>query len=272
MEELLRLENVSKIVRSADGEEHCISRSIDLTLNKGDFVTVIGSNGAGKSTLLNLISGGLQASSGSIFLNKQKINGMKVHQRAKAMARVFQDPQIGTCPHLTVAENLAIAEKRGKKRGLLPALSKDKKKRYSELLKKMGMGLEERLETEAGLLSGGQRQVLTLLMATMQSPELLLLDEHTAALDPHTSNQVMKLTKTVVEEQGLTTLMITHNMQDAIDYGNRLIMLHKGEIVADLDQEKKSQLTHQQLLTWFRNLSRGEAVDLEEGEAALVYA
>lgn len=264
MEEWLSLNQVSKSVTSADGQKHRISKALNLTVNKGDFVTVIGSNGAGKSTLLNLISGGLQADEGQIRLKGEVINGLPVYRRAQWLARVFQDPNMGTCPHLTVAENLAIAEKRGKRRTLLSALSKGKKKRYRDLLASIGMGLEERLETAAGHLSGGQRQVLTLLMATLQKPELLLLDEHTAALDPHTSSQVMALTERLVNEQGLTTLMITHNMQDALDYGNRLVMLHQGEIVADLNQEEKDQLTHAQLLQWFHNLSAGQGREGKE--------
>lgn len=224
---------------------------LDLYLEDGDFVTVIGGNGAGKSTLLNAISGVWKPDFGKIELDGVDITGMPEHKRAKFLGRVFQDPMMGTAPDMEIAENLAIAARRGTRRRFVWGIKKGERERYKELLATLELGLESRLSSKVGLLSGGQRQAVTLLMATLNRPKLLLLDEHTAALDPKTASKVLKLTDKIVSENKLTTLMITHNMHDAIAYGNRLIMMHEGRIVVDVSGEEKKKLTIEQLLSLF---------------------
>jgi putative ABC transport system ATP-binding protein len=231
--------------------------SISLTIADGDFVTVIGSNGAGKSTLLNAIAGSFFVDSGTIEIGTSDVTRWPEYKRAKLIARVFQDPLLGTCPSATIEQNLALALKRGKRRGLRSGVRSKDRDQFKEILKKIGLGLEKRLQDRVGLLSGGQRQSLTMLMATLVRPDVLLLDEHIAALDPKTASQILLLTHEIISSQGLTALMITHNMHHAISYGNRLIMLHQGRIILDVGEEEKKTLTVQDLLQQFY-LAQGE--------------
>lgn len=228
---------------------------IDLCLNEGDFVTVIGGNGAGKSTVLNAIAGVWPVDEGSIAIGGEDVTSLPEHRRARLIGRVFQDPMMGTAANMGIEENLALAYRRGQKRGLRWGVTKAERERYHEELKILGLGLEERMTAKVGLLSGGQRQALTLLMATLQKPKLLLLDEHTAALDPATAAKVLELSDTIVAENRLTTLMITHNMTDAIRHGNRLIMMNAGKIILDISGEEKKRLTKAELLLKFAELA-----------------
>ena len=234
---------------------------LNLMIEDGEFVTVFGGNGAGKSTLLNAISGVWKPDWGTIEVDGVDVTDMPEHKRAQFLGRVFQDPMKGTAPDMEIAENLAIASKRGLKRKFRRGVTKTGRKQYKELLATLELGLEERLSTKVGLLSGGQRQALTLLMATMNRPKLLLLDEHTAALDPKTASKVLYLTDKIIKENKLTALMITHNMHDAIAYGNRLIMMHEGEILIDVKGEEKKNLTIEQLLKLFEANSGSRFAD-----------
>ena len=231
---------------------------LSLTLNDGDFVTVIGGNGAGKSTMLNAVAGVWPVDCGKIVIDGVDVTRLSEHQRAAFIGRVFQDPMMGTAPSMWIEENLALAARRGQRRGLSWGVTKEEKEQYRELLGGLGLGLESRLTTKVSTLSGGQRQALTLLMATLKRPKLLLLDEHTAALDPKTAAKVMELTDRIVREGQLTTLMITHNMRDAIQYGNRLIMLHDGHVILDIAGEEKKKLTVPDLLEQFTKASGDE--------------
>lgn len=224
---------------------------ISITIKDGDFVTVIGSNGAGKSTLLNGIAGSFLLDSGSISIDQHDVTRWPEYKRARLIARVFQDPLLGTCPSATIEQNLALALKRGKPRGLGPGVRTRDRSRFRDELKKVGLGLEKRLQDRVGLLSGGQRQSLTMLMATLVRPDVLLLDEHIAALDPKTASHILSLTQEIIASQGLTALMITHNMKHAIAYGNRLIMLHQGRIILDIKDDEKRGVTVQDLLKQF---------------------
>ncbi len=234
---------------------------LNLTLEDGDFVTVIGGNGAGKSTMLNAIAGVWKPDYGTIEIDGVDVTNMAEHKRAKFLGRVFQDPMKGTAPDMEIAENLSIAARRGTKRKLIWGIRKNEREKYRELLSTLELGLESRLSAKVGLLSGGQRQAVTLLMATLKRPKLLLLDEHTAALDPKTAAKVLEITNKLVTENHLTTLMITHNMHDAIAYGNRLIMMHEGKIVIDVSGEDKKKLTISQLLGLFEKASGSELAD-----------
>jgi len=234
---------------------------LNLELKDGDFVTVIGGNGAGKSTLLNAIAGVWKPDYGTIEIDGVDVTNMPEHKRAQFLGRVFQDPMKGTSPDMEIAENLAIASKRGVKRRFVRGVRKADRAHYRELLASLELGLEDRLSTKVGLLSGGQRQAVTLLMATMNRPKLLLLDEHTAALDPKTAAKVLELTDQIVNKHKLTTLMITHNMKDAIAHGNRLIMMHAGQIIIDVSGEEKQRLTVEQLLALFNQHSDGAVSD-----------
>lgn len=231
---------------------------LNLTLAPGDFVTVIGGNGAGKSTLLNAVCGTWRPDSGSISVDGEEITWMPEYKRAKYFGRVFQDPMKGTAPDMEIAENLAIAARRGKKRKFLWGIRRGERDVYREKLRELGLGLEDRLSSKVGLLSGGQRQAVTLLMASLIRPKVLLLDEHTAALDPKTAAKVLEITDRIVSENNLTTLMITHNMRDAIAHGNRLIMMHEGRVVVDVSGEEKKNLTIEQLLGLFEEASGSE--------------
>ena len=231
---------------------------LNLELADGDFVTVIGGNGAGKSTMLNAISGVWRPDSGKIEIDGVDVTAMPEHKRAALLGRVFQDPMKGTAPDMEIAENLAIAARRGKKRKLVWGIRRGERAEYQKLLAQLELGLEERLSAKVGLLSGGQRQAVTLLMATLCEPKLLLLDEHTAALDPKTAAKVLEITERIVTERHLTTLMITHNMRDAIRYGNRLIMMHEGRVIIDVSGEEKKKLTVEDLLEMFTKASGNE--------------
>lgn len=258
---MLKLEKINKTFNIGTVNEKKVLHDLDLELNEGDFVTIIGGNGAGKSTLLNMISGLFPLDSGRIILDQEDISLQDEHQRAKKIGRLFQDPMLGTAADMQILENLALAKRRGQKRGLSWGITKAEKKEYYELVKTLGLGLEDRLTSKVGLLSGGQRQALTLLMATLQKPKILLLDEHTAALDPATSAKVLKLTCDIVSKQHLTALMVTHNMQDAIDVGNRLIMMYDGKIIYDVKGEDKKKLTVADLLKKFEEASGSEFVN-----------
>ncbi len=233
-------------------------RGLELHLNDGDFVTVIGGNGAGKSTLLNAIAGVWRPDRGTIRIDGVDVTHMPEYKRAAYLGRVFQDPMKGTAPDMEIAENLAIAARRGTKRALVRGVRRAERERYKLLLQDLELGLEDRLGAKVGLLSGGQRQAITLLMATLQRPKLLLLDEHTAALDPKTAAKVLELTDKIVSRYQLTTLMITHNMKDAITHGNRLIMMHEGRIIVDVSGEEKQKLTVEDLLDLFTKASGSE--------------
>lgn len=228
---------------------------LNLTINDGDFVTVIGGNGAGKSTLLNAVSGVWKPDYGKIEIDGIDVTNMPEYKRAQFLGRVFQDPMKGTSPDMEIAENLAIAARRGKKRKLKWGVRNEEREQYKKLLATLELGLESRLSCKVGLLSGGQRQAVTLLMATLNRPKLLLLDEHTAALDPKTASKVLEITDKLVNENKLTTLMITHNMHDAITHGNRLIMMHEGRVAVDISGEEKKKLTISQLLELFEKSS-----------------
>jgi putative ABC transport system ATP-binding protein len=241
--------------------EKRVINGLSLHLEEGDFVTVIGGNGAGKSTILNLIAGVFQPDLGRIILDGKDITNIPEYKRAKYLGRVFQDPMMGTAANMEIQENLALAFRRGKRRGLRWGITNKEKELYMEKLKSLDLGLEERISSKVGLLSGGQRQALTLLMVTLQQPKLLLLDEHTAALDPKTAEKVLDLTQEIVSTNGLTTLMITHNMKHAIQYGNRLIMMYEGNIIFDIKGEEKSRLKVADLLQRFESLSKESFVN-----------
>ena len=255
---MLKLSHVKKTFNAGTVTEKRALTGVDLTLADGDFVTVIGGNGAGKSTLLNMIAGVYPLDSGTIELDGVDISRLSEPRRAKYLGRVFQDPMRGTAADMQIDENLALARRRGKHRGLAWGITKQEKDEYPELLARLGLGLEKRMTAKVGLLSGGQRQALTLLMATLTDPKLLLLDEHTAALDPKTAAKVLDLTEQIVAERGLTTLMVTHNMNDAIRLGNRLIMMCDGRVIYDVAGEEKKRLTVPDLLRKFEEVSGGE--------------
>lgn len=240
---MLELKGICKTFNAGTINEKVVFNGLDLTINDGDFITVIGGNGAGKSTMLNAIAGVWPLDDGQIIIDGQDITKLPEHKRAKFIGRVFQDPRMGTAPDMWVEENMSIADSRGLRRGLAWAISARDRERYKKLLTQLDLGLETRLTSKVGLLSGGQRQAVTLLMAAMNDPKLLLLDEHTAALDPKTAAKVLEITDKLVNENKLTTLMITHNMNDAIKHGNRLIMMNNGRIVYDVSGEEKKNLT-----------------------------
>lgn len=248
---MLEVRHVSKTFNPGQITERKALKDVSLTFNDGDFVTVIGGNGAGKSTLLNLIAGVHSCDSGAILLDGNDLTSVKEHKRAKYLGRVFQDPMLGTCANMQIEENLALAYRRGKSRGLAWGITAKERVLFKEALSKLELGLENRMTAKVGLLSGGQRQALTLLMAVLQKPQLLLLDEHTAALDPKTAKKVLELTEFFVQRDGLTTFMVTHNMRDAIRYGNRLIMMLDGHIVYEVSGEEKKKLEVKDLLERF---------------------
>ena len=248
---MLKIEHLRKTFNAGTVNEKTAVENLDLMLEDGDFVTVIGSNGSGKSTLLNLIAGVYAPDEGRIVLDDVDLTPMPEHKRAKYLGRVFQDPMMGTAASMMIEENLALAYRRGLRRTLRFGIPAEERARYRELLASLDLGLEDRMTSKVGLLSGGQRQALTLLMATLRKPELLLLDEHTAALDPKTAAKVLQLTTEVVNRDHLTTLMVTHNIRDAIAYGNRLIMMNAGKIVVNISGEEKKHLTVRDLLDKF---------------------
>ena len=252
---MLDVQNIHKTFNPGTiNEKHALT-GLSLHLDPGDFVTVIGGNGAGKSTLLNAIAGVWPVDSGRIVLDGNDITALPEHKRAFLIGRVFQDPMMGTAPNMQLEENLALAKRRGEKRGLRWNVTKAEREEYYERLKTLGLGLEDRMTAKVGLLSGGQRQAVTLLMASLRKPKLLLLDEHTAALDPATAKKVLELSDSIIQENQLTALMITHNMSDAIRHGNRLIMMNEGQIILDVRGEEKAHLTKRELMDKFTQLS-----------------
>lgn len=255
---MLEIRNVTKTFNPGTVNEKLALDHFSLTLEDGEFVTVIGGNGAGKSTMMNAIAGVWPVDTGQILIDGVDVTKLSEHKRAKFLGRVFQDPMTGTAADMEIEENLALARRRGHRRFLRPGITKKERETFKELLKILGLGLEDRLTTKVGLLSGGQRQALTLLMATLQKPKLLLLDEHTAALDPKTAAKVLETTELIVNREKLTTLMITHNMKDAIAHGNRLIMLMDGKIILDIKGEEKQKLTVEDLLHKFEEASGEE--------------
>ena len=258
---MLRIDDIKKTFFPGTVNERVALAGVSLTMNEGDFVTVIGSNGAGKSTLLNAISGKLPVDEGDIAVDDKSVRKLKDHQRAKYIGRVFQDPMAGTAPDLTIEQNLALAYTRGKTRGLAMGVTNARRELFKQELVQLELGLENRLKARVGLLSGGQRQALSLLMASFTQPRILLLDEHTAALDPQRAAHVTKLTKEIVERSGLTTLMVTHNMQQALDLGNRLIMMHEGRIILELDEQEKTTKTVEDLLGEFSKIKGAQLDD-----------
>lgn len=255
---LLKMIHIEKSFNIGTINEKKVLNDLSLTINDGDFITVIGGNGAGKSTMLNTIAGVHKVDGGRILLDGQDITYKSETDRARYIGRVFQDPMMGTAPTMMIEENLAMAYRRTKKRGLSWGITSKEREIYRNALAQLNLGLEDRMTTKVGLLSGGQRQAVTLLMATLQKPKLLLLDEHTAALDPATSSKVLELSDKIIKEHNLTALMVTHNMQNAIDYGNRLIMMDNGKIILDISGEEKKRLTIEDLLKKFESVSGGK--------------
>ena len=258
---MLKIENVCKTFHAGTVNEKVALDGLNLHLKEGEFVTVIGGNGAGKSTMLNAITGVFGVDEGKIVIDGVDVTHLPEYKRARFIGRVFQDPMMGTATTMQIEENLALASRRGQPRTLRIGITKAEREEYKERLKILDLGLEDRMTAKVGLLSGGQRQALTLLMATLQKPKLLLLDEHTAALDPKTAAKVLDATQKIVEKDHLTTLMITHNMRDAIAYGNRLIMMYNGHVVVDVSGEQKKNLTVEQLLNLFSQASGSDEVD-----------
>ena len=258
---MLEIKEIWKTFNAGTVNEKQALRGVSLTLNEGDFCTVIGGNGAGKSTMLNAVAGTWAVDAGSISIGGTDVTHLPQHKRAAFIGRVFQDPMMGTAPTMQIIENLALAARRGQRRGLRWGLTKTEKEQYQKMLSGLGLGLEDRLTSKVGLLSGGQRQALTLLMASLKKPKLLLLDEHTAALDPKTAAKVLELSDKIVAENHLTTMMVTHNMKDAIAHGNRLIMMYDGRIVIDVSGEEKKKLTVPQLLELFSKVSGSDEAD-----------
>ena len=254
----LEIKDIHKTFNKGTINEKVALDGVNLQLNEGDFVTIIGGNGAGKSTTLNAVAGVWPVDSGSIIIGGNDVTGLPEHKRAKLLGRVFQDPMTGTAATMSIDENMALAARRGKKRTLKWGVTKAEREYFKEKLRELDLGLEDRLTSKVGLLSGGQRQAVTLLMASLQKPELLLLDEHTAALDPKTAAKVLELSDKIIEENHLTAMMVTHNMKDAIAHGNRLIMMHEGKVIYDVSGEEKKNLHVSDLLAKFEEASGGE--------------
>lgn len=259
---MLKIENITKSFENELGEIKNVFKGLNLNIEQGDFISIIGSNGAGKSTLLDTITGNITPDSGKVNIDGKDITDMPKHKRGSFISKVYQNPSVGTAPSMTVFENLSMADNKGKTFGFSLGLNKKRKEYYRSLLKELGLGIENQMDTEVKSLSGGQRQCLALIMATLNKPKVLLLDEHTAALDPKTSKIIMNKTREIVEKNGISTLMITHNLQDAINYGNRLIMLHNGEILLDVKGEEKRELTPEKLLKVFNR----EEIKIKDSE------
>ncbi|SHJ81543.1 putative ABC transport system ATP-binding protein [Hathewaya proteolytica DSM 3090] len=257
---MLRVDNLHKTFNKGTVNENKLFSGVNLHVEKGDFITLIGSNGAGKSTLLNVIAGAIPLDYGKITLDGKDISKLKEYKINQEIARVYQDPTKGTAPSMTILENMSMAYNKGKGFGLSSAINKSNTDYFKTLLEPLNLGLEDKIHNKVGLLSGGQRQALALIMAVMNAPKLLLLDEHTAALDPKTSEKIIEISNKVVQEKNITTLMVTHNLRQAIDIGNRLIMMHRGEIVVDVAGEEKKNLTVDKVLQYFEKNSSGEGV------------
>lgn len=252
---MLKIKSINKGFNKGTINETSIFNNFNLEINKGDFITIVGSNGAGKSTLLNIISGALELDSGNIILEEKDITNLKEHKKSKFISRVFQDPTKGTSPSMTILENLSLADNKGSSFGLSLGVNKKKIEEFKNHLSILNLGLEDKMNTKVGMLSGGQRQALSLLMATLNAPKILLLDEHTAALDPKTSETIINLTNSIVKEKNITTIMITHNLSHAIAFGNRLLMMHRGEIILDIGKIEKSNLTKNALIEEFNKIT-----------------
>ena len=252
---MLKIDGITKTFNAGTVNEKVALRNVSLSMEEGEFLTVIGGNGSGKSTLLNCVAGVYGVDEGSITIDNTDVTNVTEHKRAAILGRVFQDPMLGTAANMGIEENLALALRRGQRRGLKWGINNKEREMYRSLLSPLGLSLEDRLATKVGLLSGGQRQALTLLMSTLKKPKLLLLDEHTAALDPKTAATVLEISDRIVQENNLTTLMVTHNMRDAIKHGSRLIMMYEGEIVLDIKSEEKSKLSVEDLLNQFEKAS-----------------
>lgn len=255
---MLKIQELHKVFNENTINENKVFNGFSIDVEKGEFISIIGSNGAGKSTLLNIISGNIELDSGEIFIDGEDISNKDEYKRSKIIGRVFQNPSLGIAPNMTILENIALADNKGEKYGLNFGISKKRIPYYKDLLKELNLGLEDKLYTKVSLLSGGQRQALTLLMATMSNPKLLLLDEHTAALDPKTSVKIMDITKKIVKDTQITTLMITHNLKQAIKTGNRLVMMHQGKVIIDVKGKEKEELTTQKLMKLFEDANINE--------------
>lgn len=258
MSEMLKIDNIRKVFNPGTINEKVALDGVNLTLEEGEFVTVIGGNGAGKSTTLNAVAGVWPVDSGKIYIGGEDVTKLSEHRRARYLGRVFQDPMTGTATTMSIEENMAIAARRGKSRGLSWGITKAEREKYREMLATLNLGLEDRLTSKVGLLSGGQRQAITLLMASIEKPKLLLLDEHTAALDPKTAAKVLEISDKIISENHLTAMMVTHNMKDAIAHGNRLIMMHEGKVILNIAGEEKKKLTVSDLLHQFEKVSGEE--------------
>ena len=258
MGEMLKIDNIRKVFNAGTINEKVALDGVNLTLEEGEFATVIGGNGAGKSTTLNAVAGVWPVDSGRIFIGGDDVTKLSEHKRAKYLGRVFQDPMTGTATTMSIEENMAIAARRGKSRGLSWGITKEERDKYREMLKTLDLGLEDRLTSKVGLLSGGQRQAITLLMASIEKPKLLLLDEHTAALDPKTAAKVLEISDKIISENPLTAMMVTHNKKDAIAHGHRLIMMHEGKVILNIAGEEKKKLTVSDLLAQFERVSGEE--------------
>ncbi|KOR25479.1 ATP-binding cassette domain-containing protein [Clostridium sp. L74] len=252
---MLQIQNLHKVFNKDTINENNLFNNLNLDVKEGEFITVIGSNGAGKSTLLNIISGSIKPDDGRINLEDEDITFSKEYEVSKYIGRVFQDPSKGTAPSMTILENMSMAENKGKRFGLTLGINKKKTSNFVEMLKELNLGLEDKLNVNVGSLSGGQRQALSLIMTAMNKPKMLLLDEHTAALDPKTSKRIIEITEKIIEEEKITALMVTHDLNQAINVGNRLIMMHKGKIVLDIKGKEKKSLTKEKLLKYFENLN-----------------
>jgi putative ABC transport system ATP-binding protein len=258
MSEMLKIDGIRKVFNPGTINEKLALDGVSLTLQEGEFITVIGGNGAGKSTMLNAIAGLWPVDVGRICIGGEDVTRYSEHRRAQYLGRVFQDPMMGTATTMSIEENMAIAARRGKSRGLSWGITRQEREKYREMLKVLNLGLEDRLTSKVGLLSGGQRQAITLLMASIEKPKLLLLDEHTAALDPKTAAKVLEISDRIIAENHLTAMMVTHNMRDAIAHGNRLIMMHEGKVILDIAGEEKKKLTVSDLLQQFERVSGEE--------------
>lgn len=252
---MLELVNINKYYNPGSVNEMCLFQDFNLTVGDGEFVSVVGSNGSGKTSLLNIVCGSIAVDSGSIIVNGTDITGKKDYLRQRKIGRVYQDPAKGTCPSMTILENMSIADNKGKRYGLGRGVNKAKIEEYKESLRQLNLGLEDKLYTKVGSLSGGQRQALALLMSTMTPIEFLILDEHTAALDPKTAETIMQLTDKIVKEKKVTTIMVTHNLRYAVEYGNRLIMMHEGKAILDKSGEEKKQVKTEEIMSIFNRIS-----------------
>ena len=255
---MLELKNISKYYNAGTVNEMCLFNDFNLSIDDGEFVSVVGSNGSGKTSMLNLICGSIPVDSGTIVMGGTDITKMPEYKRQRRIGRVYQHPAMGTCPNMTILENMALADNKGKPFNLLPGTNKARIDFYRDQLKILGLGLEDKMGVKVGVLSGGQRQAITLLMASLKKPKLLLLDEHTAALDPKTAAKVLALSDKIISENNLTAMMVTHNMKDAIAHGNRLIMMHEGKVIYDVSGEEKKNLKVSDLLAKFEEVSGGE--------------